>query len=111
MKRLTVLAAMVGLMVGVLYIGGAEAYDEIQLLRCKTSKGCSGYDLSRADLRGAYLIGADLNRADLREAYLRVTNLTGANLSQAHLNGANLSNATWTDGSKCKDGSVGECKK
>ena len=71
MKRLTVLAAVMGLMVGVLYIGGAEAYDKVQLLRCKTTKQCSGYDLTGADLTGA----------------------------------------TWTDGTTCKQGSIGQCNK
>ena len=50
----------------------------------------SGADLSRADLRGAYLSraylsGADLSRADLRGAYLSGADLSGADLSRADL--------------------------
>ena len=55
-------------------------------------------DLSEAELRGAYLMGANLRRtnligADLSEANLRRANLIGADLSEADLIGANLSEA------------------
>lgn len=55
-------------------------------------------DLSEAELRGAYLMGANLRRADLRgadlsEAYLGGANLRGADLSEADLRRANLTRA------------------
>ena len=49
------------------------------------SRNCPGCDLTRADLRGAYLLYADLSRADLSRA-----NLTEANLAVALLTGAKL---------------------
>jgi hypothetical protein len=60
--------------------------------------GClnlSGTDLSNANLTGANLSGADLEYA----------NLEGADLTEA-----NLTYAYWTDGRKCAEGSIGECK-
>ena len=55
-------------------------------------------DLSEAELRGAYLMGANLRRAnligaDLSEAYLMGANLRGADLSEADLRRANLTRA------------------
>ena len=55
-------------------------------------------DLSEAELRGAYLMGANLRRAnligaDLSEAYLGGANLRGADLSEADLRRANLTRA------------------
>jgi hypothetical protein len=85
----------------------------------------TGADLSGANLSRANLSGADLSGANLSAAYLRDANLTGASLSgtffsKANLNGANLSGAamsdtdfsgaTWTDGRKCEEKSVNECK-
>ena len=57
-----------------------------------------GADLSEAELRGAYLMGANLRRADLRgadlsEAYLTGANLRGADLRRADLRRANLTKA------------------
>jgi hypothetical protein len=71
-------------------------------------------DLSSTDLSGAYLIGANLSRAYLSEAELSGAELSGAELSGAELSGANLSRAylsgaTWINGNKCKEGSIGEC--
>ena len=60
------------------------------------NEDCEGYmraDLSRADLRGAYLSGAYLREADLSEAYLRGADLSGADLSGAYLRGADLRGA------------------
>lgn len=45
-------------------------------------------------------------RCDLSDAHL-----PGANLRGANLEGANLSGATWTDGSKCRENSIGHCEK
>lgn len=55
-------------------------------------------DLSEAELRGAYLMGANLREADLRgadlsEAYLGEADLRRADLSEADLSGANLTRA------------------
>lgn len=53
--------------------------------------------------------------ADLQK--LKATNscpkcdLSGANLSESHLDNASLTNAVWIDGTRCKSGSMGECKK
>jgi len=58
---------------------------------------------------------AAFNVADVQK--LKTTNscircdLSGANLNGAALSNAQLDGATWTDGSICKQGSVGECKK
>jgi uncharacterized protein YjbI with pentapeptide repeats len=89
----------------------------------------SGADLNAANLSGANLIGTDLSKsdmdgADLKGANLSAANLTGtdltgadmsganlygANLTRTELDGATLSGATWTDGRKCKPGSVDKC--
>jgi hypothetical protein len=96
-----------------------------------------GVNLEKADLRGADLSntdlsGANLKRARLNKAIIKDANLTGADLSGANLEGADLersilagakikgtnfgavrmSDAIWIDGkTRCKGGSVGECKK
>jgi uncharacterized protein YjbI with pentapeptide repeats len=49
--------------------------------------------------------GVDWSWCPLYGADLRMANLTGANLSYAGLIGA-----TWTDGSICAEGSIGQCK-
>jgi len=36
---------------------------------------------------------------------------TSANIFEANFEGANLNNATWEDGIKCLNGSIGICKK
>ena len=68
-------------------------------------------DLFGANLTGTDLSGADLSDARLVKSNLTKANLTGADLTGAILTGAILKNATWTDGSKCNEGSVGECIK
>jgi len=81
MKRIMILV-FVAVFFGMFLIPSqAAAWDEAQLQQLKTTNQCSNCDLSNA-------------------------NLSGANLS-----GATLSGATWMDGSLCKDGSAGECKK
>ena len=83
-------------------------------------------DLQYSDLTGANLKKAKLTKAKLQNAILRKADLSGANLHKANLEGADLtgakldgaklsavrmSGALWTDGkTKCKGGSVGECK-
>ena len=110
-------------------------FDEKQVQALKKTNNCkkcdlsgatlSKLDLSYADLSGVNLSGADLTDsvlfgANLTKANLSGANLTGVNLFEANLSGANLSKAnlsktyvaqaTWTDGRRCKVGSVGECK-
>lgn len=67
--------------------------------------------LQRTNLKGANLIVADLSGADLSNANLVDANLKGANLVGAKIEGADFSGATWPDWGKCKQGSIGECKK
>jgi uncharacterized protein YjbI with pentapeptide repeats len=141
MKRIALLAVM-DVLIGVLSVGSAHAFDQADLNRLRTTGSCVSCDLSQAYLIGANLIGANLSQANLSEAYLTGANLRrtylyranlrdanlsgGANLSEAYmggaylyrtnltganLSGANLSGATWTDGSKCKEGSIGQCLK
>jgi len=54
-------------------------------------------NLARAHLPGAQLQNADLKDVDLREANLRGARLTGANLHEAHLQGADLRRADLRD--------------
>ena len=112
-----------------------DAFDEKQLQTLKKSNACKKCDLSGAklnnldmsyvDLSSANLSGADLSNAtlfggNLSKANLSGANLSGANLFEADLSGADISKAnlsktyldqaTWTNGKRCKVGSVGECK-
>jgi uncharacterized protein YjbI with pentapeptide repeats len=70
-----------------------------------------GTKLQRANLKGANLIISDLREADLSNANLSEANLKGANLTGAKIEGADFSGATWFDWEKCRQGSIGECKK
>jgi uncharacterized protein YjbI with pentapeptide repeats len=110
-------------------------FDEKQVQALKKTNSCvkcdlsgaklNDLDLSYADLSGANLSGADLTNTVLYQANLAKANLSGANLTnvnlfEANLSGANVSKAnltktyvaqaTWTDGRRCKVGSIGECK-
>ena len=93
-----------------------------QCVRCDLSfADLGGMDLNRANLEGANMSYANLKGADLGAANLKKTNLSyadlrgvnlrGANLSNAVLVAANLSGATWTDGLRCREGSMGACNK
>lgn len=75
-----------------------------------TEANLSDADLSGANLSTAYLRNSDLTGANLSTAFLGKTNLSGAKLNNANLSGATLTGATWTDGTLCQEGSVGECK-
>lgn len=84
----------------------------------QTCPGCdlsnanlSALNLSRANLSGSLLLKADLRNTNLFKADLRGANLTDARLDGADLQGANLSKAYWINGRKCKNGSVGACKR
>ncbi len=67
-------------------------------------------NLMNADLRGATLTQANLESADLTGANLANAHLHGANLSGTTLTNANLSGTVWTNGKRCKRGSVGACR-
>ena len=60
---------------------------------------CAACDLTKANLRGAHLIGADLRNADLTGADLKTANLEGADLTGANLKGANLTKVLASDAS------------
>ena len=91
-------------------ITSAEAFNPAQLAQLKTSNSCSRCDLTFAPLEKATLTGAMLESAALMSANLRNAKLNSARLSYAMLSEANLSWATWTDGSTCDEGSIGQCK-
>ena len=73
--------------------------------------GLADANLSRANLSGAFLTNANLTGANLSDAYLVKANLSGADLSDANLSGADLSGAIWTNGARCEQDSIGECKR
>ena len=98
--------AVVTVMLSVLLVGGASAFNEADLQKLKKTHKCPHCDLSNVDLHDETLCGADLSGANLSWARLLF-----ANLSVASLSGADLSGATWTDGTKCKEGSIGTCIK
>jgi uncharacterized protein YjbI with pentapeptide repeats len=86
-------------------IGGCERYsDQIQanLYKLKSTKSCSGCDLTGGklvgfNLRNAKLNGfANLSNVDLTEADLSGAELTGAKLTDANLTGSNLTGANLT---------------
>ena len=64
-----------------------------------------GADLAGSDLRGANIVNVNLAQAQLQGA-----NLKGANIVNTSWAGADLSGATWSDGRKCKAGSIGRCR-
>lgn len=66
-------------------------------------------NLSGANLKGASLRGADLSNAVLRDTDLRYADLSEARLGGAELQQAQLGGAIWFDGSRCRNGSRGEC--
>lgn len=114
------------LIIGVTSLHG---FDEAHLPKLKSTSNCRGCDLTNANLTNASLMsvdltGADLTGANLTNAYLYLANLTnakleGANLTNAHLygaliksakiSGANFSGAIWTNGTRCKQQSIGKC--
>jgi len=92
-KKVNLVFAAVVLVLLSAFLGveGAEAFKQEDVDKLLKTKQCPNCDLSGANLNGADLGWADLN---------------GANLSDAK-----LSYAVWTDGSKCKAGSIGQCVK
>ena len=103
--------------VGILLLPrGAMAFNQAQLSQVKATQKCQDCDLTGADLHGAELsfanlFDANLTGANLAGAKLDRANLAGADLTEAQLTSAKLFKATWTDGSKCKSGSIGKCIK
>ena len=105
-------------------------FDEKQVQALKKTNNCkkcdlsgaklNNLDMSYADVSSANLSGADLSNSTLFGANLSKTNLSGVNLFEANLSGADVSKAnfsktyfdqaTWTNGKRCKVGSIGECK-
>lgn len=57
------------------------------------NEDCDGWEIMRANLRGADLRNADLRNADLRNANLKQADLRGANLAGANLENADLESA------------------
>lgn len=67
---------------------------KINLATCKFKKANLSFTrLSRAVLKGAYLVSADLSEAYLRNAFLQNTNLAGAIFSKACLQSTRLQGA------------------
>jgi uncharacterized protein YjbI with pentapeptide repeats len=115
MKRIAVVILALATFVGVA-ISAASAFNEEDLRKLKTTKECAGCDLSYVELPGANLSNADLSGANLYGANLSgsdlsYADLSGANVSAADLSGANLTDATWIDGSWCREGSIGSCQR
>ncbi len=104
----------------VLFTGIGYGLDNAHLQRLNSTNKCEKCDLSNANLAGldmyganlagANLAGANLAEASFNDANLTDANLTGANIKGTNFSGAKLSNTTWTDGKKCKSGSIGKCK-
>jgi hypothetical protein len=69
---------------------GVEAWNQWRIEHPNINPVLSGADLSRANLRGANLIGTRLRGVDLSGARLIKANLRGADLSRASLRGAHL---------------------
>lgn len=98
-----------------------NAYLENSILKNAILKGATlnnadlqRTDLSQADLKDAIIKWANLTNADLSHANLDGADLSHANLYKADLNhtsmnGTNFSEATWVDGKKCADNSIGHC--
>jgi peptidoglycan-associated lipoprotein len=76
-----------------------------------SSANLNNANLSNSDLVGANLASADLYGANLSNANVKRANLSGANLNGATLSGAIFDHAIWIDGDKCREGSIGMCKK
>jgi uncharacterized protein YjbI with pentapeptide repeats len=113
-RKILAITAM-GVLVCLLGMDRAGAFNQDDLARLLKTKQCSDCDLSEANLSGAdlsrtWLPGADLTNANLSNAWLSGACLVGADLSGADLFWANLSWATWTDGRQCAEDSFGGCK-
>ncbi len=101
MKKLFLSITVTLIMVAVLFTASLYAFSQADVQKLTTTKQCPDCDLS----------GANLSGADLFMVYMNGANLSGANLTGVLLKGADLSGATWTDGSKCQNGALGQCNK
>ena len=68
-------------------------------------------NFTSANLTRVNFVGATLIEVNFQNSNLMESDFTSANIINANFEGANLNNATWTDGIKCKQGSIGTCKK
>jgi len=68
-------------------------------------------DFMNASLVGTNLNGADLVNCDFMNADLRGAAMKGARLVNADFMEARLDGAIWSDGRRCRKGSVGECRR
>lgn len=66
-------------------------------------------NLQFAILRKTNLQNAKLDFVNFNHANLQGANLKGASIYQASFLNANLENAIWTNGIRCKKGSIGHC--
>ena len=122
-------AKLSGAKLGGAKLSAADLRDAILIAADLSGAKLGGADLSAADLSFAKLGGADLLSAILRDAILIDADLSGAKLIDADLSGADfsaadlsfaklggadlsgadLSFATWCNGCKCTDSSIGTC--
>ncbi len=80
----------------------------------------SNSNLRKADLLGTNLKGvyakrtnfekANLDHVNFTNADLRSANFYKASIKQTVFTNANLENATWINGKRCKEGSIGKCR-
>ena len=120
MKNAMYLFVVMLMVQAVLFAGMVYGFDNAHFQKLNSTNKCEKCDLSNAnlanldmygaDLPGANLAGANLSEASFNDANLTDANLTGANIKGTNFSGAKLSNAIWTDGKKCKSGSMGKCK-
>jgi len=68
-------------------------------------------DFNNAGLSGARLHDAQIINADFMEADLSGSDLSEASVINAELMDARLEGATWLDGRRCAQGSVGACRR
>ncbi len=66
-------------------------------------------DFTDAVLKGASMRNADMTRVVLNNADLRYSDMSGARIGGLQITNARLTGAIWTNGKKCKEGSLGKC--
>ena len=95
----------------ILYICPANAFNEEDLEKLKSTKECVKCDLRRANLSEENLKGANLEGANLSRANLTDVDLSGANLMSADLRRADIFDSDLTDanlkGAKLSSGDLG----
>ena len=74
-----------------------------------TDADLTSANLTLTNISGANLTGANLTGTNLTKTYLMYSNLTGANLTDANLTDTVFASATWTDGRRCIQNSIGAC--